>query len=497
MSEEQVQSDSQAAAVVEESGGASLLDEIAKQTNTKSNDPAFGAVKTGVEVLLRELLKPKRAGERIDKALVDAMIAEIDHKLSAQLDEILHNEQFQKLESAWTGLKMLVDRTNFRENNKIEIFNCSKDDLLADFEDSPELPKSGMYKTVYASEYGTYGGNPYGAVIGNYEFGPGPQDMKLLQNIAAVSTMAWAPFISAAGPEFFGIDEFGALPNMKDLKAIFEGPQYMKWRSFRESEDARFVGLTMPRYLGRLPYGPETVPVKSFNYQENVRGDHDHYLWCNASFAFATRLTDSFAKYRFCSNVIGPKAGGSVEDLPIHLFEEMGETATKIPTEIQITDRREYELADEGFVPLVYRKGSDHACFFSASSAQKPKYFGQSKEGKDNETNYKLGTQLPYMLMTARLGHYLKVLQRENLGTWQTPTKMQQELTQWIMQYVNDTETPHPGTVGRRPLKKAQILVEDVPGEPGWYRVNMKIVPHMKYMGADVSLSLVGKLEGQ
>jgi type VI secretion system protein ImpC len=495
MAEEQLQSEPQAATVAEE--GPSLLDEITKQTNTKSSDPSYSTVKTGVEVLLKELLKPKRAADRIDKALVDAMIAEIDHKVSAQLDEVLHTEQLQKLESAWTGLKLLVDRTNFRENNKVEIMNCSKDDLLSDFEDSPEIPKSGMYKTVYSSEYGTYGGNPYGAVIGNYEFGPGPQDMKLLQHVAAVSTMAWAPFIAAAGPEFFGLDEFGGLPNMKDLKAVFEGPQYMKWRSFRESEDSRFVGLTLPRFLGRLPYGPDTVPVKSFNYQENVHGNHEHYLWVNASFAFATRLTDSFAKFRWCSNVIGPKAGGAVEDLPIHLFEEMGETTTKIPTEIQLTDRREFELAEEGFIPLVYRKGSDYACFFSANSPQKPKYFGQSKEGKENETNYKLGTQLPYMLMTARLGHYLKVLQRENLGTWQTPTKMQQELTQWIMQYVNDTETPHPGTVGRRPLKKAQIQVEEIAGEPGWYKVDLKIVPHMKYMGADVSLSLVGKLEGE
>ena len=495
MAEEQVQPEAQPAATTTE--GPSLLDDIALETKRKPGDADYGMVKTGVAVLLKELLKPKRAGDRIDKAIVDAMIAEIDSKMSAQLDEILHHEQFQKLESAWTGLKLLIDRTNFRENNKVEILNCSKDDLLSDFEDAPEIPKSGLYKKIYSEEYGTFGGEPIGAIIANYEFGPGPQDIKLLQNIAAVSTMAWAPFIAAAGPEFFGLEEFAGLPNMKDLKAVFEGPQYMKWRSFRESEDSRFVGLTLPRYLGRLPYGPETVPVKSFNYRENVRGDHEDYLWCNAAFAFATRMTDSFAKYRFCSHVIGPKAGGAVEDLPIHLFEEMGETTTKIPTEIMITDRREFELAEEGFIALTYRKGSDNACFFSANSAQKPKYFGQSKEGKANETNYKLGTQLPYMLMTARLGHYLKVLQRENLGTWQTPSKMQSELSTWISQYVNETETPHPGTVGRRPLKKAKIDVEEIPGEPGWYKVDLKIVPHMKYMGADVSLSLVGKLEGE
>ncbi len=495
MPDEQTQGAAPQAA--EAAAGESLVSEIIAETKRKPTDTDYGVVKRGVEVLLAELLKPKRKGDRVDKTLVDAMISEIDTRMSSQLDEVLHHAQFQMLESAWTGLRLLVDRTNFRENNKLEILNCSKQALLDDFEDAPEIPKSGLYKKVYSEEYGQFGGEPIGAIVGNYEFGPGPQDVKLLQSIAAVSTMAWAPFVASAGSEFFGLDAFGGLPNMKDLKAVFEGPQYMKWRSFRESDDSKFVGLTMPRFLGRLPYGPATVPVKAFNYQENVRGNHEHYLWVNAAFALGTRLTDSFAKYRFCSHVIGPRAGGAVEDLPIHLFEEMGETTTKIPTEIMITDRREFELAEEGFVALTYRKGSDNACFFSANSAQKPKFFGQSKEGKENETNYKLGTQLPYMLMTARLGHYLKVLQRENLGTWQTPSKMQQELTTWIMQYVNDTETPHPGTVGRRPLKKAQIVVEDVPGEPGWYKVALKIVPHMKYMGADVTLSLVGKLEGE
>jgi len=492
MADEQTQG---AAPGTAETTELSILDEITAETKRKPTDEDYGVVKRGVEVLLHELLKPKRAAERIDKALVDAMIGEIDARMSAQLDEVLHHESFQQLESAWTGLKLLVDRTNFRENVKLELLNCSKEQLLADFEDSPEIPKSGLYKKVYAEEYGQFGGAPIGGIIANYSFGPGPQDVKLLQNVAAVGAMAHAPVIASAGPEFFGLDEFTGLPNMKDLKAIFEGPQYMKWRSFRESEDARYVGLTVPRFLGRLPYGPETVPVKAFNYQESVKGDHEKYLWCNAAFAFATRLTDAFAKYRWCANIIGPKAGGAVEDLPIHLFEEMGETTTKIPTEIMITDRREYELAEEGFIALTYRKGSDNACFFSANSCQKPKYFGQSKEGKENETNYKLGTQLPYMMMMNRLAHYLKVLQRENLGTWQTKTKMQEELSTWIRQYVNDTDTPMPGTVGRRPLRRAEVVVEDIEGDPGWYKVDLKVMPHIKYQGANFTLSLVGKLE--
>lgn len=493
MSEEQAQGGGAAAAVTEES----LLDSITAQTKRSPKDEDYGIVKKGVEVLLRELLEPKNKAEKVDKALVDGMISEIDERLSSQLDSILHHQDFQKIESAWRGLKLLVDKTNFRENIKLELLQCQKEELLEDFEDSPEIPKSGLYKQVYTREYGQFGGEPVGAIVANYDFGPGAQDVKLLQNVAAVSTMAHAPFVASAGPQFFGLDEFSGLPNMKDLSSVFEGPQYMKWRSFRESEDARSVGLAMPRYLARLPYGEETVPVKSFNYNEKVTDDHEKYLWANASFAFASNMTRAFAENRWCANIIGPKGGGAVEDLPIHLFEEMGETTTKIPTEIMISDRREFELAEEGFMALTYRKGSDNACFFSANSCQKPKFFGQSKEAKENESNYKLGTMLPYLFMVNRLAHYLKVLQRENLGTTKTKTKLQQELDTWIRQYVNDTDTPQEGTVARRPLRRAQIVVEDIDGEPGWYKVDLKVMPHIKYQGANFTLGLVSKMGDQ
>lgn len=491
MADDQTQAQQAEAAVSE----GSLLDEIVAQTKSKPNDESYSVVKRGVEVLLAEMLEPKRADEKVDRALVDAMIAEIDQKLSSQLDEILHTPEFQKIESAWTGLKLLVDRTDFRENNKIEILNCSKEELAADFEDAPEIVKSGLYKKVYSEEYGQFGGEPLGAIVANYDFGPGATDVALLQSCASVATMAHAPFVAAAGPQFFGEDDFSGLPNMKDLKAVFEGPKYIKWRSFRETEDARNVGLSMPRFLGRLPYGADKVPVKSFNYEESVRGDHESYLWVNSAFTFATRLTDAFARNRWCANIIGPRMGGAVEDLPVDTFEEMGTTATKIPTEIMITDRREFELADEGFMPLTYRKGSDNACYFSANSCQKPKSFGSSKEAKTNETNYKLGTMLPYTFMVSRIAHYLKVLQRENLGTWQTRTKMQEELNTWVGQYVNESENPKASVVARRPFKNAQVTVDDVPGEPGWYKIGMKLVPHFKYQGANFELSLVGKLD--
>jgi type VI secretion system protein ImpC len=475
--------------------GESLLDEILAETKMSPGDEGYEVARAGVQAFIAELVRPQREGEKVDKALVDAMIAEIDMKLSTQIDEIVHHADFQRMESAWRGLKFCIDRVNFRENIKVEMLNVSKEDLLMDFEDSPEIPKSGMYKTVYSAEYGQFGGRPYGLIVGNYEFGPGPQDIALLQNCAAVAAMSHAPFISAAGPGFFGLDNFLSLPNMKDLKAIFEGPQYTKWQSFRESEDSRYVGLCMPRFLLRLPYGSGTVPVKEFNYEEQVVGDHDKYLWGNAAFAMATRVADSFAKFRWCPNIIGPQAGGTVEDLPLHQYEHMGEIQTKCPTEIMLTERREYELSEEGFIGLTFRKDSDNACFFSANSCQKAKYFGQSEEGRDAELNYRLGTQLPYLFITCRLAHYIKVLQREQIGSWKERVDLERELNVWINQYVADQDVVSAAIRGRRPLRKAQITVEDVPGNAGWYKVDMKVRPHFKYMGAFFTLGLVGKLD--
>ena len=493
MPEEQKQDAAGAETTTQEQ--TSLLDDIVQATKLKPSDESYGLAKKGVEALIAQLIEPGKKVDKISKADVDEMIAEIDNKMSLQLDAILHNEQFQKLESAWRSLKYLVDKTNFRENIKVEILNVSKDDLLEDFEDSPEVPKSGLYKTVYTAEYGQFGGKPYGAMIGNYEFGPGPQDIKLLQYVASVGAMAHAPFIASAGPEFFGVEDFQKLPQLKDLKSIFEGPQYTKWQAFRESEDARYVALALPRFLLRLPYGPDTQPVKAFNYGENVTASHDNYLWGNAAFTFASRLTDSFAKYRWCANIIGPMGGGAVEDLPLHQYEAMGAVQTKIPTEVLISERREFELAEEGFIGLTMRKGSDNAAFFSANSVQKPKNFGISKEGKKAELNYKLGLQLPYMFVINRLAHYLKVIQRENIGTWKERTDLDRELNEWIRQYVADQENPSAAVRSRRPLRQAQVTVEDVEGEPGWYRVGLKVRPHFKYMGADFTLSLVGKLD--
>ncbi|MGZ3417825.1 MAG: type VI secretion system contractile sheath large subunit [Polyangiales bacterium] len=488
---EQAQGSGAAATTTE----GSLLDDILSETKLAPSDEGYEVAKRGVQAFIAQLLTPTHVNEKVDKAFADSLIAEIDAKLSKQLDQIIHNPAFQKLESAWRGLKFVIDRVDFRENVKVEVLNCSKEDLATDFEDAPEITKSGLYRIAYTAEYGQFGGKPYSSMFANFDFGPGPQDVALLASCASVAAMSHAPFFAAAGPGFLGEKSFLNLPNLKDIKSIFEGPQYTKWQSFRESEDARYVGLLMPRFLLRLPYGETTVPVKSFNYEETSTGNHDAYLWGNCSFAFATRIAESFAKYRWCPNIIGPQAGGTVENLPLHQYQAMGEVQTKIPTEVLVSERREFELSEEGFIALCFRKDSDNACFFSANSTQKPKYFGQSAEGREAELNYRLGTQLPYMFVMCRIAHYLKVLQREQIGTWKERGDLERELNQWIGQYVADQDAVSPAVRGKRPLRQAQIIVSDVEGNAGWYKVDMRVRPHFKYMGAFFTLSLVGKLD--
>lgn len=473
----------------------SLLDEIMAQTRITPEEEGYDVAKKGVAAFIENLIGSDRSAQPVNKSLVDQMLVELDKKISSQMDEILHQESFQQLESSWRGLKLFIDRTDFRENNKVEILHATKEELLEDFEFAPETSQSGLYKHVYSSGYGQFGGEPIGAMIGNFAFTPSTPDMKLLQYMSSLGAMAHAPFISSVGPEFFGIDSFEQLPNIKDVKSIFESPKYTKWRALRESEDARYLGLTAPRFLLRVPYDPTENPTKTFNYEETVSQSHEHYLWGNTAFAFATRLTDSFAKYRWCPNIIGPQSGGSVEDLPVHVFESMGALESKIPTEVLITDRKEFELAEEGFIALTMRKGSDNAAFFSANSVQKPKVFPNTKEGKEAETNYKLGTQLPYMMIINRLAHYVKVLQREQIGSWKERQDLERELNAWIKQFVADQENPPADVRSRRPLRAARIEVVDVEGNPGWYQVSLAVRPHFKYMGANFELSLVGRLD--
>ncbi len=474
--------------------GGSLIDQIMQQTRLKPEDEGYDTAKKGIQAFIGDLLTPQRKGEKVEQKIVDNMIAEIDNRISQQVDEIIHHENFQKMESAWRGLKMVVDRTDFRENIKMELLSVSKEELLEDFEDAPDVTKSGLYKHVYSAEFGQFGGQPYGAVISDYQFGPGPQDVKLLGQVASVSAMSHAPFIGGAGAEFFGLDSFDGMPNLKDLESIFEGPQYAKWQSFRESDDSRNVGLATPRFMLRQPYGDEN-PSKTFQYKESVDGSKENFLWGNSSFAFATNLTRSYAKYRWCPNIIGPTSGGVIEDLPMHKYEENGEMKTMPPVETKLSDRREFELAEQGFMGLTVRKGTDNATFFSASSPQKAKYFGNDPEAKQAETNFKLGTELPYLFVVNRLAHYIKVIQRENIGSWKTRSELQSELQKWIRQYVADQDNPPAAVRSKRPLREARIEVSEDPGNPGWFRVDMSVRPHFKYMGSSFTLSLAGRLD--
>jgi len=474
---------------------ASLIAEVMALSGLGDGSSEHQVVEQGLRAFLSFLISIDADAGLVDVAAADLLISQLTEKLSAQIDEILHNKHFQAIESAWRGLKFVVDRVDFRENIRCEMLNVSKRDLIEDFEDSPEIPKSGMYRVVYSAEYGQFGGRPYGLLIGNYEFSPSPQDVYLLDACGAVATMAHAPFVAAASPAFFGLDNWLELPQLTEVRAIFAGPQYTKWRAFREANDSRSVALTLPRFLLRLPYGATSNRVKAFEYEELLEGQHDRYLWGSAAFAFATRVADSFARYRWCPNIIGPSSGGTVEDLPLHQYEALGAIQTKIPTEIVVTERREWEIGEEGFIPFTYRRDSDNACFFSANSCQQPKTFGISEEGREAELNHRLGTQLPYLFITCRLAHYIKVLQRENIGSWKERQDLERELNKWIMQFVAQQEVVSAQVRARRPLKSATIAVSEVAGNAGWYKVDLRVQPHFKYMGAVFHLGVVGRLE--
>lgn len=476
----------------------SLLDNILEETQTRSGQDEDGLVREGLSRFVAELVRaPDAQQTTVNRESVDKMIAAIDEKIGHQVDAVLHHKDFQKLESAWRGLKYLVDHTDYREGVRTEILNVSKEDLLDDFRDAPETVQSGLYKHVYVDSIGQFGGVPYGSIIGNYDFDTSNADLELLNQIASVSSMAHVPFTAAASPKLFGKESFEELRKIKELAVHFENPSYAKWNSFRQNENAKYIGLTLPRFMLRTPYSEETGHVKTFRYTEDAAENADNYCWGNASFAFAARLSDSFARYGWCPNIIGPQSGGAVEDLPVYFYERGGNSEAIIPTEVLISDRREYELAEQGFIPLVMRKDSDNASFFSAHSVQKPRKFADTPEGQAAELNERLSTQLPYMYIVSRLSHFLKVMQRENIGSWKNRDDLDRELNEWIRQYRSDMDNPPADVRSRKPLRKAQVEVADFPGRPGWYTVQLSVQPHMKYQGADFTLSLKGKLDAK
>ncbi len=489
--------ESSAAQVLETHDQPSLLDQLLANTMIRPSQEGYAVAKQGVAAFITEIIKSGDHQQSVNKHRVDQMIAEIDRALGKQMDVILHQPAYQELESAWRGLKLLVDRTDFRENIKLEVLHVTKEELLEDFDNAGDITRSGLYKHVYTAGYGQFGGEPVATIVGNYTFSPSSPDIKLLSYVASIGAMSHAPFVAAAGPEFFNLQGFQDLPNLKEVKDIFEGPRHTKWRALRESEDARHLALTMPRFLLRQPYDALENPARSFSYDETIDGNHDNYLWGNTAYLMASRINESFARYRWCPNIIGPQSGGAVDDLPVHLYDSLGQLQAKIPTEVLISDRKEFELSEEGFIPLTMRKDSDNAAFFSANSVQRPKVFPKTREGQEAQTNYKLGTQLPYLFIVNRLAHYIKVLQREQIGSWKERQDLERELNLWLKQYIADQENPSSDVRSRRPLRAARIEVQDVAGNPGWYQVSLEVRPHFKYMGANFEISLVGRLDTQ
>lgn len=454
----------------------------------------WGAEKTvaGLSAMLTQAFSENADEPRIDLDLIDAMIARIDAKMSAQLDEVLHAPAFQAVESAWRGLKLLVDRTKFDGPNRnvIRFLDVTKQELADDLQSPPRTDK--LYKVVFLEEYAQYGGEPIGAILANYSFGPSTPDVSMLEKIAETAEMAHAPFIAAAGPQFWGKDSYTDLPKLNDLRVLGQE----RWASFREARNSNYVGLTMPRFLLRHPYDPVENPVRAFRYRERVEASHEHYLWGNTAFAFGTRLTESFSNYGWCPYIIGPKFGGTVPSLPIHKFYSDGDREVKAPTEILIPDPMLMALSGEGFIPLVFNRGSDNACFFYANSTQRPKEFANTEEGQRAAFNFKLGTQLPYMFLVSRLSHHIQTFQRQELGRpGQTKELMQTRLKTWLKQYCAEFLNPDGPTQARRPFYKIDVKVADIPGDPGWFSVAMKVQPHLTYLGAHFELSLVGQIE--
>ncbi|MDG5814743.1 type VI secretion system contractile sheath large subunit [Chitinispirillales bacterium ANBcel5] len=429
--------------------------------------------------------------EKIDKYVLDGIISDIDEKISDQLDEVMHHEEFQKMESAWRSLKFLVDRTDFRKNVKIDLLDMGKDELVEDFEDAAEVIQSGLYKQVYTDEYDTPGGEPYGVMISNYEFNSGPEDVGFLQNISKVAAACHCPFVGSATPKFFGKDQIHDLTKIEDLHTFMDRSEFMRWNAFRKTEDSRYVGLTLPKFALRLPYGPDTIPVKEFNYTEKITGeDHNKYLWGNASFAFAANMVRSFIDNGWCVQIRGPESGGKVEDLPVHFFDVGKGTQMKIPTEILIPETREFEFANEGFIPLSFYKNRNYACFFSANSAQKP----QEYDDPIVTANMRINSRLPYIFMVSRIAHYLKVIQRENIGTTKSRAVLQDELNNWIKGLVTEMPDPGPDLIASHPLKAAEVNVNEVPDNPGFFTVSLSVMPHFQIEGIDINLSLVSQM---
>ncbi len=479
-------------------GGTAELDDFAallqKEFKPKT-EHAKTAVESAVFTLAQQALADTKLISNDVFKTIEGMIAAIDKKLSEQVNLIMHHADFTKLEGAWRGLHHLVNNTETDETLKIRVMNISKNELHKTLKryKGTAWDQSPLFKKVYEEEFGQLGGSPYGCLVGDYHFDHSPPDVELLAEMAKISAAAHAPFIAGASPTTMQMESWGELSNPRDLTKIFQSAEYAAWRSLRESEDSRYIGLAMPRFLARLPYGAKTNPVEGFDFEEDVEGtDHNRYVWANSAYAMATNITRAFKLYGWCTTIRGVESGGAVANLPVHSFPtDDGGVDMKCPTEIAISDRREAELAKNGFMPLVHRKNSDFAAFIGAQSLQKPAEY----DDPDATANANLAARLPYLFASSRFAHYLKCMVRDKVGSFATADSMQRELQTWIMQYVDgNPETSSDATKASRPLAAAEVIVEEVEGNPGMYTSKFFLRPHYQLEGMNISLRLVSKM---
>jgi len=483
-----------AGVTVEGNDFASLLN---KEFKPKS-DEAKSAVEAAVQTLAQQALANVKLISTNTVASIEAMIAALDRKMSEQVNLILHHGDYQKLESAWRGLSYMVNNTETDETLKIRVMAISKQDLGKTLKryKGTAWDQSPLFKKLYEEEYGQFGGEPFGALVGDYHFDHSPPDVELLGEMSKIAAAGHAPFITGASPSVMQMDSWGELANPRDLTKIFTTPEYAAWRSLRESDDARYLAMCMPRFLGRLPYGPKTSPVDEFNFEEDTDGaDHNKYAWCNAAYAMATNINRSFKEYGWCSRIRGVESGGAVENLPSHTFPtDDGGIDMKCPTEIAISDRREAELSKNGFLAMIHRKNSDFAAFIGAQSLQKPAEY----EDPDATSNAALAARLPYLFACNRFAHYLKCMVRDKVGSFKTREAMERWLNDWIMQYVDgDPANSTEHTKAQRPLAAAEVVIEEVEGAPGYYQSKFFLKPHYQLEGLSVSLRLVSKLPSE
>ncbi|HEX6084617.1 MAG TPA: type VI secretion system contractile sheath large subunit [Thermoanaerobaculia bacterium] len=486
--ETQAATESSAAAATE----LSLLDQIISKGKLARDEQQKPRAKDLVGEFVNQILDEGMTVSRDTMAMIQAQIARIDEMLSKQLNEILHHPDFQKLEASWRGLHFLVMNTETSTRLKLRLLCASKAEIFKDLDQAIEFDQSQLFKKIYEEEYGTFGGNPFSLLVGDYEFGRHPQDMALLEKMSGVAAAAHAPFISAASPRLFDMDAFTELGNPRDLAKIMESTELIKWRSFQQSEDSRYVTLVLPHILLRLPYGPDTTPTEEFNFVEDTDGrDHKKYLWGNAAWALTQRITNAFALYGWCAAIRGVEGGGMVQGLPTHTFKtDEGDIALKCPTEIAITDRREKELDSLGFVSLCHCKGTDYAAFFGGQTTQKPKVYDTDAAN----ANARISARLPYILAASRFAHYLKVICRDKIGSFQTKDTLTQFLNRWMGMYVLGTDDAGQELKAQFPLREARVDVFDVAGKPGAYRAVAFLRPHFQLEELTASVRLVAEL---